>query len=446
MKQIICVLVSLLLILQVFGCDKTSSVNDPSLFSSEDLKASAEIYKRYDGITVTIATFRDPEFGNWPVGFYNAEKNHGIKISGQLYSQVTIIKEVQASIAAGTQADILDTYGTNFFGSLSCLQPLSSTGLDLEKTFQDRSILKASTVNGEPYLANGYGNPFNYVDLCIYNKSLFKKADIPTPKEFCDNGEWTLEKFKWCAEKISALGDEYIGAGVLDNSPYAIARGSFFELKNGKFTRSSNETLSAVLGAFSEMIQKGVIRPCRDDFGKGYQGMALTNNRAMSRGMYSVGYGSVDPSEIGVTYLPVTDSGKTPGFAAALCGWGIIKGSKNPEAAGAFLKSFLRPGKEALGTEYYQYVTDEFENFYFDKLFSEKVQINYYINVENMQDSKYLDSDFAYKWTDHTVTDINAYYKDKQEDMQKVCDEANKLLKQAGDDANTAEYEAEQSK
>ena len=431
MKKIIALFLTVLIVLSLTSCGGQNINSQSDISFSEDSQSATafETNKRYDGITVTIATFRDPEFGNWPIGFYNAEKNHGIKISGQLYSQATIIKEVQASIAAGTQADILDTYGTNFFGSLSCLQPLSSTGLDLEKTFQDRSILKASTVNGEPYLANGYGNPFNYIDLCIFNKSLFKKADIPTPKEFCDNGEWTLEKFKWCAEKISALGDEYIGAGVLDNSPYAMARGSFFELKDGKFTRSSDETLSTVLGALSEMIQKGVIRPSRDGFGKGYQGMALTNNRAMSRGMYSVGYSSVDPSEIGVTYLPVTDSGKTPGFAAALCGWGIIKGSKNPEAAGAFLKSFLQPGKEALGTEYYQYVTDEFENFYFDKLFSEKVQINYYINVENMQDSKYLDSDFAYKWTDHTVTDINRYYKDKQEDMQKVCDEANKLLK-----------------
>jgi len=230
MKKITCVLLSLCLIILLAGCGEnvkpSSSVDSSSTIPDGEKKP-------FEGVKIRCMTYQDPELSRPPEQARQAAKEHGIDFEFIIHPQGEIAKELAASIASGTQPDICYVYN-DFCSIYPSLQPLDSTGLDLNEAFLDHSILEASAINGKAYLANGYGNPYSYVSLCFYNKELFEQADIPTPKEFYEKGEWTLDNFKFCAEKISALSKEYIGAGVLSESTAAIVGNSYFSFKNGR--------------------------------------------------------------------------------------------------------------------------------------------------------------------------------------------------------------------
>ena len=74
------------------------------------------------------------------------------------------------------------------------------------------------------------------------------------------------------------------------------------------------------------------------NFIKGKAGIAITN----AYGLKATGYFSeMNPNDVGFTYIPKYDD-KTKAYTTGLFrGWGLIRGSKNPVAAGLFLRYYL---------------------------------------------------------------------------------------------------------
>ena len=418
MKKIICVLVSLCLIILLAGCGENaepSSLVDSSSTISDDEK------KPFEGVKVTCMTYQDPELSRPPEQARQAAKEHGIDFEFIIHPQGEIAKELAASIASGTQPDICYVY-YDFCSIYPLLQPLDSTGLDLNEAFLDHSILEASAINGKAYLANGYGNPYSYISLCFYNKELFEQADIPTPKEFYEKGEWTLDNFKFCAEKISALGKEYIGAGVLSESTAAIVGNSYFSFKNGKIFTDIPDRYYEVISAFSEMKKRNVIKLDRGGFQEGKQGMALSD----SYGLFRTGYFQGMNFDAGVTLMPKLKADDKHIISAPFGGWGIVKGAKNPEAAGLWLKSYLHPEIDSTEIE-----NEEFKDFYFGLLKDKQVDIEYFVDPENLlfdQDLNKQNSDEFISWNDTETDNIEEHLKAQTELFNELASKANEQL------------------
>ena len=73
------------------------------------------------------------------------------------------------------------------------------------------------------------------------------------------------------------------------------------------------------------------------------------------------------------------------------------------------------------------YSYNEFVDFYSEIFSDGSANIDYYI-APHLVSTKFKAS-LYYDLNDDTIKDINAYYQEKQEDMQKICDDANELLK-----------------
>ena len=86
------------------------------------------------------------------------------------------------------------------------------------------------------------------------------------------------------------------------------------------------------------LIKNPLERNLLQNFIKGKAGIAVTN----AYGLKATGYFSeMNPNDVGFTYIPKYDD-KTKAYTTGLFrGWGLIRGSKNPVAAGLFLRYYL---------------------------------------------------------------------------------------------------------
>ncbi len=415
-------LISLLLSLIVLSCVVGCSEKSGALSETDSSSSISDGEKKpFEGVKIRCITYQDPELSRPPEQARQAAKEHGIDFDFILCSKSGIAKELSTSIASGTQPDICYVYN-DFCSIYPSLQPLDSTGLDLNEAFSDQSILKASAINGKAYLANGYGNPYSHISLCYYNKELFEQADIPTPKEFYEKGEWTLDNFKFCAEKISALGKEYTGAGVLSESAAAIVGNSYFSFKNGKILTNIPDRYYKVITAFSEMNKRNVIKLDRRGFQDGKQGMALSD----SYGLFRTGWFQGMNFDAGVTLMPKLKADDKHMVSASFGGWGIVKGSKNPEAAGLWLKSYLQPEIDSTEIE-----NKEFKDFYFGLLKDKQVNIEYFVDPNNLlfdQDLNKQNLDEFVSWNDTEIDNIEEHLKAQTELFDELAIKANEQL------------------
>ena len=73
----------------------------------------------------------------------------------------------------------------------------------------------------------------------------------------------------------------------------------------------------------------------------------------------------MDSLELGVTYLPSKDKNSKAIPTEQLRAYGIVRGSKNPEAAGMFIRYFLDPANYDLEKTF---VSKEAAKFYFEMM------------------------------------------------------------------------------
>jgi len=187
-----------------------------------------------------------------------------------------------------------------------------------------------------------YGVPFSTSPfIVIYNKTLFKKAGVPTPSELAERGEWTWEKFREVSRAIKDATGIYgfqgmdgaaYGARVWHNLvPMIRGYGGDAWDENGNVTINSPEAVRAVQ-LFHDMVfrDKSVVPP--GDLSDFFAG-----NAAMTTGQISRVSKLKDVSwEWDLAPLPQgpagVNSSNTIGQAAVVA----FASGKNKEASNAF--------------------------------------------------------------------------------------------------------------
>lgn len=388
-KKIMSISVKLLCLLMVFalitGCRKTpndvssdvytseidvsvSSENDTSSDSaSSDVSASSNVSgasqnasskgngkdtpnasttggkvnpEQYRGTTVRYATWKNPYQNEDGAVVDKFQKKYGIKVKIDMVPQSTYVQEVAGMIAAGNSPDIF--FDNGFFpSSVSCLQPLEAMQLDLTDGIWDQGMLKMSTLGGKPFLVNTVGNIWAEVDCLFYNKKIFSDNNITTPEEYYKAGKWNFATLTKCMTEVKNAG--YIGGYIDVESLLASTGAGFYNFKNGKFSNGVNEMTHNVMTQISQWVSDGLIKnPLEhnllNNFITGKAGIAITN----AFGMKATGYfEKMNPNDVGFTYIPRYDDNTKAYTTGLFRGWGLIRGSKNPVAAGIFLRYYL---------------------------------------------------------------------------------------------------------
>ena len=181
----------------------------------------------YRGTTVKYVTWKDPKLNEDGVAVEKFEKDFGITLEPVLIDQGDYVKTIAAAIASDTQGDVFFENG-DFPGSLKVMQPLDAAMLDLSAPIWNQALIKASTLDGHPYLVDCISNVWTEVDICVYNKAIFENAGLNTPADYYAAGKWTFDNFRYAAQQVTKLGKDYVGAGLLGEAALGAAGSSFF--------------------------------------------------------------------------------------------------------------------------------------------------------------------------------------------------------------------------
>lgn len=322
-----------------------------------------QLAEKYRGTTVRYATWKDPyqnEDGDVVKAFMS---EYGINVKIDMVGQSSYSRSIDSMIAAGNAPDIYFCNG-DFPGCLSALQPIDVAKIDRTDPIWDKGMFEASTINGKTYLVNTVGNIWNEVDCVFYNKRLLKENNITTPEEYYKAGKWNFDTMTKVMRDVKALGSDYIG-GYLDwEVVLGLMNADYYRWSNGKFANGINEDLISASEYLATCLKEGLIKNlydynCRDDFIGGKVGIALTN----AYGLKKTGYWKkMNADDIGFTYLPDYNSKKKAVTCGIFRGWGIVKGSKNPEAAGLFLRYYLDVNNYNTSKAF---ISSEAESFFF---------------------------------------------------------------------------------
>ena len=122
----------------------------------------------------------------------------------------------------------------------------------------------------------------------------------------------------------------------------------------------------------SELNADGLINPGSGNFADEKTGMAITNCFGLKRTGY---FSTMNPDHIVVTYLPKYDENSEQVASGLYRGWGLIKGAKNPVAAGIFLRYYLDATNYDLDLTFH---SEELADFFFEVTGSANTQKKYY--------------------------------------------------------------------
>ncbi len=315
------------------------------------------------GSVVRYATWKDPDLNEDGPVIDSFEREYGITVKIDMVNQSEYAPIIQGMIAAKDSPDVYFCNG-DFPACLSCLQPLKNAKLDTKDPIWDQSMFRDTTVNGDYYLCDTMGNIWKEVDLCFYNKSLWRDAGFTqTPEELDKAGKWNWDTIETIATEISKMKNKS-GIACGDTSIALGAAGcQLFTFKNGKFGSGlDNKNVVKVLSRLSDWNKAGIAGGNRDTFADGNTGIYFNN----AFGLKATGYfKDSNWSDIGFYYLPDFKSGTTVVDAVPtgiFRGWGLVNGAKNPEGAGVFLRYYLDVNNYDTSSAF---ISKEAETFFF---------------------------------------------------------------------------------
>ncbi len=170
------------------------------------------------------------------------------------------------------------------------------------------------------------------------------------------------------------------------------------------------------------MKKNNVIKLDRGGFQEGNQGIALSD----SYGLVRFGYFQGMRFDADVTLMPKLKADHEHIISAPFGGWGIVKDAKNPEAAGLWLKSYLHPEIDSTEIE-----NEEFKDFYFSLLKDKQVDIEYFVDPQNLffdQDLNEKNLDEFISWNDTEIDNVRDHLKAQTELFNELAIEADMQL------------------
>ncbi len=315
----------------------------------------------YRGTTVKYATWKNPYHNEDGIVVDSFQKKYGIKVEIVTVPQATYVHEIQGLIASGNSPDVF--FETKFFpGSLSCLQPVSAMKLDMTDPIWDATMFEKSTINGNAYLVNTVGNIWSEADCVYYNKRIFADNNITTPEEYVKAGKWTFAAFEKCMKDLKNAG--YLGAYIDVEALLASTGSGFYRFEDGKFSNAMDTRAVEVLTKVATWTSDGLIRKVTElnltnNFKIGKAGMAVID----AFGLKATGYWrDMNTKEIGYTFMPDFDENNKRVVSSVSRAWGSIRGSKNPVAAGIFLRYYLDVNNYDLDSAF---ISEDAQEFFF---------------------------------------------------------------------------------
>ncbi len=322
-----------------------------AMFGEEYVKARADYEAEHDpydipeelkGTTVKIATWIDHTQTEAAWIMENFEKDTGIKVEWVQIPQATYFQQLSQMVAAGEAPDIYVENNEFFPMTLQISKPLDEVeSIDLNDPIWDTGYAEFTTFGDHYYQLNAKNSVWQTTNLMFYNRKEMEDNGLLTPQDYIDAGEWTWDKMLDVMREYITLGDSYTG-GNLDPAAMSTTFGtSIVYMKDGRFVSGLND--SALATAYKEylnVLDEGLnTANAAANMIKGTVGLYITD----SYGLKSTGYfKGVDEDVLGFAPIPEKE-GEEYNTSSHYRAYGILSGSKNPEAAGYFLRYFLDP-------------------------------------------------------------------------------------------------------
>lgn len=346
----------------------------------------ANIPKRLKGTTVTFAHFGDEgasEYRKVGVAF---EKKTGIKVKWASFNEGEYVAQIAKQINGGAAPDIIICQST-FPAFLEIAQPLQNI-VDLNDDFWDDNIVKLGTVGNNSYIVNSLEGVWNSVNMVFYNKKIFSSGGLKTPSDYYKEGKWSYENLKKCLKDVVGTKNigGYVDAGILNvglgNSPIQ------YDYNKKAFYSNIDKTAEAIQYV-AQIYKEGLwsANAWAGTFSSGTIGVFVSSAYGTK---YNGRFKDADDNMLGAAPLPTSYKGQTVKTSANVRGYGIAKGSKNPEAAAYFLRYYL-------DYEYYKgagadvFKNKNLEKVYFDDVIAQlkKTGVNYdFANLFNIYAGK----------------------------------------------------------
>ncbi len=343
----------LLLLLSAVGCGGGGDVADasgtPNASGTQSASGGAsdgnyftdEEVAPYRGTTVKYATWieeRSTESGPVISGF---ENETGIKVELVTVPQGTYATKMAALITAGQAPDVY--CDCQMWPSMAAIaDSVDKAGIDVTDPMWDQTVIKYGTINGRSYLVNTVNSMWADKDMIFYNKKIFADNAITTPNEYEAAGNWTWETLLKCMTDVKNAGftGGYIDPTLLANS----VGGSFLSYDINKAQISSNldnPNFAAAWQFYYRALKSGatISGLSKDSFTNGECGVFMTG----VYGLKNTGYwNAMDKDLIAFANMPKQNASDADyPHASFIKAWGLCKGSKNPKAAGLFLRYYL---------------------------------------------------------------------------------------------------------
>lgn len=296
--------------------------------------------EKYKGTTVKFATWIDHEQTEAAKVFRDFEEKYGIKVELVYCSQNKYVEELLAHISAGNAPDVF-VDGANFPYTLNIAQDFSVTGVDLNEPIWSQAYINSCSVGDKVYGVNTINSVWASQYGILYNRELMEANGIKTPAEYYEEGNWTWETMKYVMQQVDALGEEYYGGSIPDIIDLIGSMGVgpvSYDYKTGTFTNNITDPRVVKACQYYAELQKEGLLVNQEKFSSGKVGLIIKDPYAIKRTGY---YRGMDGLDLDYTYMPNPDENTEAVFAGNVRCYGIVKGAKNPEAAGYFLRYFL---------------------------------------------------------------------------------------------------------
>lgn len=361
--------------------DKSSAGSKVSGGASNISKVNPADYK---GTTVRFATWRDPGVNEDGIVIESFEKKYNIKVQVDLIKEADYINEITGRIAANNSPDVFVSVST-FPAAISCLQPLDVTKIDFTDAKWEPTVLRDSTVNGKQYLCNTVGSYWNAAQAVFYNKKILERAGLYTPKEYAAQGKWNWDTLEVLMRKVKESGGGYYGAALSYSETLGTIGSSVFQYKNGKFSNGIDSTLINASKRLSQWYNDGLCTWGNYAFGVNKAAFCISDTFGMRRTGY---FANANWEDIGVYYAPDYDASHKACYSSIFRGYGIIKGAKNPVAAGIFLEHYLNVDNYNLDK---CFINTEAQKFFFEITSGDMKEKVYYFPSRIMSSAAGID-------------------------------------------------------
>ena len=333
--------------------NSSSSAKDNSSSGTSGSDNGAVNPADYKGTTVQYATWQYADGIDTDAAIAKFKKKYGISVQLVTVPQATYVQEITSLINAGKAPDVIRDW--QYFPSyLTIGQPLENAKIDLTDPIWDQNVIKSREINGKHYGINSVGGLFNAPGAIVfYNKKLLNSNGIKTPEDYKNIGKWNFDAFYQIMKSVAAIGKGYEGVYV-DNFGQIISQSfgtDIYKYVDGKFVSGINDPmLTTVWQMVTKWAKEGLVdtNTGREIFINGKCGLAVTGSYGLKKSGY---WRDMNAKDIGYIELPELN-GTKPSTPVTNALWGICKGSKNPVAAGIFLRYYLDANNYNMANEF----------------------------------------------------------------------------------------------